>query len=697
MLRLSAAQLAALLVLLAGVCAAPASGAAQQWDDARTMSLVERATDLRAAQLADSALVDYAARAHGYVTFLAQMGEGFTEPPKVVKADELELEVYWHAPDMSKQRIVGRRDTLLAPSDIQYHRDHLGIVQNNFPSIIRLGEGDEVRDVPHPLSPQGLDDYQFAIRDSLSMRLPSGTLQVYQVAVRPRDIAQPRIVGALYIDRATAQVVRMAFNFTRPSYLDEQLEDISVVLENALVQGRFWLPRRQEIEIRRTGTWLDFPVRGIIRGRWEICCYAVNGGLAPGIFAGPEIVQAPRSVLSRYSWKGRILDSLPPDVRAASEADVEHVKEEARQLVQAQALQRASGAALSARRVSDFARVNRVEGLALGAGAQLRFGAGMSASIGGRWGFDDHEAKGRASFEVRRATGPSITLFASREYQEMGDVAESSMFVNSFAAQELGTDRTDLYDVRAAGASLELGRWHGLLWRLDGSHQEQDRLRVHATPWRGSYEPTVPAWSIAEERIALGIERPLSMAFWGMELRMRSELRWGWFDGRDTSFTTSQQHYGRVFADAELQRPIGDDRLVLRTTLGAVNGTPDVPAQDYVFLGGPITGPGYDFHRFAGTFGASQRIEWRTHVPFIPLSLGPYGRAPGSATLAPYFHTVYVSGSAPFAERAKGWYPSVGLGMYVLFDLLRFDVARGLRGGRWSFSVDLTRDIWGIL
>jgi hypothetical protein len=683
--------------MLAGVCAAPASGAAQDWDGARTMSLVQRATDLRAAQLADTALMDYTAKAHGYVTFLAQMGEGFTEPPKVVKADELELEVYWRAPDLSKQRIIGRRDTLLAPSDIQYHRDHLGIVQNNFPSIIRIGDGDEVRDVPHPLSRHGLQEYQFAIRDSLSLRLPTGTLQVYQVAVRPRDIAQPRIVGALYIDRATAQVVRMAFNFTRPSYLDEQLEDISVVLENALVQGRFWLPRRQEIEIRRTGTWLDFPVRGIIRGRWEICCYSVNGGLQPGIFAGPEIVQAPRSVLARHQWEGRILDSLPPDVRAATEEDVERVKAEARELVQAQALQRASGAALSARRLSDFARVNRVEGLALGAGTQLRFGAGLSASIVGRWGISDHEAKGRAAFEVRRATGPSVTLFASRDYQEMGDVAESSMLVNSLAAQELGTDRTDLYDSRAAGASVELGRWRGLRWRIEASHQEQDRLRVHATPWKGSYEPTVPAWSITEERFALGIERPLSMAFWGTELRVRSELRWGWFDGRDTSFTTRQQYYGRAFADIELQRPIGDDRLVLRTTLGAVDGTPDVPAQDYIFLGGPITAPGYDYHRFAGTFGASQRIEWRTHVPFVPIGLGPYGRAPGSATLAPYFHTVYIDGSTPFAERAHGWYPSLGVGAYLLFDLIRFDVARGLRDGRWTFSVDLTRDLWGIL
>ncbi len=697
MYRLSAAQSAAILLSLAGMFAAPAKGAAQSWDDARTMSLVWRATELRAAQLADTALVDYTAKAHGYVTFLAQMGEGFTEPPKVVKADELELEVYWRAPDLSKQRIVGRRDTLLAPSDIQYHRDHLGIVQNNFPDIIRIGDGDEVRDVPHPLSQQGLEEYEFAIRDSLSFRLPSGTLQVYQVAVRPRDISLPRIVGALYIDRTSAQVVRMAFDFTRPAYLDEQLEDISVVLENALVHGRFWLPRRQEIEIRRAGSWLDFPVRGIIRGRWEICCYEVNTGLQPGIFAGPEIVQAPRSVLARHRWEGRILDSLPPDVRAASEQDVERVKAEARQLVQAQALQRASGAALSARRISDFARVNRVEGLALGAGAQLRFGGGLSASVGGRWGLSDHEAKGRASFDVRRATGPSLTLFASRDYQEMGDIAESSMLVNSFAAQELGTDRTDLYDARAAGASVELGRWRGLRWSLEASHQEQERLRVHATPWSGSYEPVVPAWSITEERIALGIERPLALAFGGLELRARSQLRWGWFDGRDTSFTSSERHYSRAFVDVEMRRAFGDDRLVLRTTLGAVSGTPDVPAQDYILLGGPVSAPGYGFHRFAGSFGASQRVEWRTHVPFIPISLGPYGRAPGFATLAPYIHTVYVSGSAPFAERAHGWYPSAGVGAYVLFDLIRFDVARGLRDGRWSFSVDLTRELWGIL
>ncbi|HKV51219.1 MAG TPA: hypothetical protein VJO52_08480, partial [Gemmatimonadaceae bacterium] len=151
MLRFSAAHAAALCVLVGLATAAQPAGA-QAWDDPRTMALVERATQGRAEQLADSTLVDYRATAHGYLTFLVQFGQGFPDPPSVVKTDELALQVYWRAPDLSKQIIEGRRDTLLLPTDIRYHQDHLGIVQNNFPNFIRLGEGDEVRDVPHPLS-----------------------------------------------------------------------------------------------------------------------------------------------------------------------------------------------------------------------------------------------------------------------------------------------------------------------------------------------------------------------------------------------------------------------------------------------------------------------------------------------------------------------------------------------------------------
>src|SRR3954467_1647955 len=332
----------ATLSLVALIVARDRAGAQQIWNDARTTALVERATERRASQLADTALVDYKATAHGYVTFLAQFGEGFPEPPKIVKADELGLEVYWRAPDLSKQRIMGRRDTLLLPTDINYHRDHLGIVQNNFRNIIRIGEGDEVRDVPHPLSAAGLHGYDFAIRDSLQIRLGDRVLDVYEVRVRPKDDRQPRTVGSVYIDRGASDVVRMTFSFTRAALIDKELEDVSVVLENALIEGRYWLPRRQEVEIRRTGSWLDYPARGIIRGRWEICCYQINQGIPANYFAGPEIVMAPPSERAQkpFPFVGRVLDSLPPDVRAVTDADVKKVQEEARALVRGQALQR---------------------------------------------------------------------------------------------------------------------------------------------------------------------------------------------------------------------------------------------------------------------------------------------------------------------------------------------------------------------
>jgi hypothetical protein len=37
------------------------------------------------------------------------------------------------------------------------------------------------------------------------------------------------------------------------------------------------------------------------------------------------------------------------------------------------------------------------------------------------------------------------------------------------------------------------------------------------------------------------------------------------------------------------------------------------------------------------------------------------------------------------------------VGLLSVFDLLRFDVARGTRDGRWSFYFDVSRDFWPIL
>jgi hypothetical protein len=42
--------------------------------------------------------------------------------------------------------------------------------------------------------------------------------------------------------------------------------------------------------------------------------------------------------------------------------------------------------------------------------------------------------------------------------------------------------------------------------------------------------------------------------------------------------------------------------------------------------------------------------------------------------------------------------PSLGAGYLLPFNLVRIDVARGLaHRGRWTFNVDVSRDLWSIL
>ncbi len=669
--------------------------AQQAWNDARTRSLVERATERRASQLADTALVDYKASAHGYLTFLAQFGEGFTEPPKIVKADELGLEVYWRAPDLSKQRIMGRRDTLLLPTDINYHRDHLGIVQNNFKSIIRLGDGDEVRDVPHPLSADGLVQYDYAIRDSLQIRLGPRVLDVYEVRVRPKDDRQPRAIGAVYIDRETGEVVRMAFSFTRAALKDKDLEDVSVVLENGLIDGRFWLPRRQEIEIRRTGSWLDYPARGIIRGRWEICCYEVNRGIPAEYFTGPEIVLGTRAEREQnpYPFAGKLLDSLPSDVRAVTDEDVRKVQEEARALVRTQALARGRSLAISANHVSDIARFNRVEGLALGAGLLQPIGNGFSVSGSGRYGFSDHAAKGRGAIDYRTGAGSSMTISVERLYRDVSEEGETSLIRNTIASQEFGSDYTDTYDVRRFGLSATLARSG---WRPSLAYDVERHapLTVNATPANGVFEPTIPAADLRERRLTFALQRPTSLTFRGFELAARLSTT-----GIRTT-AASVAGYGDVLRPSlmlDLQRPFGSRRLVFHTIAAGAFSGDSVAAQHHVYLGGPTTGPGYEFHEFVGRGGLSQRVEWRTPAPFFSFPLGRYGRVPGTLTLAPFATVVWIDRSPAFKQSRQGWYPSLGIGALTIFDVLRFDVARGLRGGRWTFSVDVGREFWSVL
>src|SRR5258705_3237953 len=382
-----------LAVAVLGLTFAPL--AAQEWNSEAALALARRAIERRDRTVNDTVLRDYKAQAHGFLFFLGQFGEGLTEPPRLVKADQLELEVYWKAPQLSKQRIIGWRDRAELPTDINYHRDHLGIVQNNFGAAIRLGEGDEVRDVPHPLAPQGTDVYDFALGDTSAIVLSQRAVQVVALHVRPKRFTAAAIVGTLYVDVESAELVRMAFNFTPKAYLDPQLEAVSIMLDNALLEGRFWLPYRQEIEIRRRATWLDIPARGIIRGRWEIDGYKFNVGLATSWFLGDEITALPKAQRDSFPWRGSLSAAIQDVAEPVRENDLQHVRAEVSRIAGRRTLSGLKRQRLGARSLSELVHVNRVEGLAAGAGAVWRMpNDGFELRALGSYGFADRAGKG---------------------------------------------------------------------------------------------------------------------------------------------------------------------------------------------------------------------------------------------------------------------------------------------------------------
>ncbi len=677
-----------LLVFLA-LLATPAALAAQAWNADSALALVGRAIARRSRAAADSSLHDYKAQAHGFVFFLGQFGEGLSEPPRLIKADQLELEVYWKAPGASKQRIVGWRDRAELPTDINYHRDHLGIVQNNFGPLIRLGEGDEVRDVPHPLSPGAPLLYDYAIDDTLTIGLGGGrTVRVISVRVRPRDFAMPRIVGTLYLDAATADLVRLAFNFTPPAYRGAELEDVSIVLENAQFEGRWWLPYRQEVEIRRRGSWLDLPARGIIRGRWEIDDYRFNLGFVDTWFAGEEITSLPRAELDSFPWAQPLAAALQDVAEPVRQNDLEEVRASVERIAGDRALSGLRRASPGADRLSDLVHVNRVEGVTPGIGFVWRAG-GDRVELRGRAGYGLADRRGKGRLAARYGSGRgTVELEGFREVRDVGDVPVIAPLLNSLAAQEFGADDGDYYLADGGRVTWRHGLGTRGEWSVAAGREWISSLPVRATPASGTFRPNAPLGEGGTDLVTLGVRRRSEGFAVRRDVHVELALELGRRDGGTS--------YARLAGSGHLLVPLGGTRLLLRAQGGAA--TRDVPPHRAFVLGGRGTLLGDDFRRWGGARAALLHVEWRLPVPFLSLKLGPWARTPAAAVLAPFVATGWTGRPVPgtpwlATPDARVTY---GAGLEWL-GVFRLDVGVGAQTGRVRFAFDVTRDFWGLL
>ncbi len=677
-----------LLVLVLALAVATVPAAAQAWNTDSAVALARRAILARGRLTSDTALRDYKAQAHGFLFFLGQFGEGLHEPPRLIKADELALEVYWRAPGLSKQRIVGWRDQAELPTDNVYHRDHLGIVQNNFGDVIRLGEGDEVLDVPHPLSPAGTLVYDFALGDTVTLAMPAGAVQVIGLKVRPKDFAQARIVGTLYVDARTADLVRMTFNFTPKSYRDPRLEDVSIVLDNALWSDRFWLPYRQEIEIRRRGTFLELPARGIIRGRWEIGDYQFNLGLVASWFAGEEITPAPKAERDSFPWREPLGAAIQDVAEPVRQGDLEAVRAQVERIAGGRALSGLKSRVLAARSASDLLHVNRVEGVTPGAGAIWRGeGQRLEAQVRASYGFADHRAMG--GLTLTRAVGRgALEVELHRDVRDIGDWPVVSPIVNSLAAQEFGDDYGDYYLAQGGGATLRHAIGVRGEWSAGVVREQPTSLPVRMAPATGTFRPNPAVGGPALDLIQLRLRRKSE----GFAVRRDVHAELVFEAGAPDGGTT----YARLAGEGHLLLPLGGTRVLLRAQGGTA--TAALPAHRTFLLGGRGTLLGDPFRIWGGRRAALVHLEWRWSVPFVRVGAGPYVRTPGHITLAPFAAAGWAGG--PVAGTPWLATPGARVTIGTAFEwlgALRIEAGYGVQSHRVRFAFDLTRDFWSIL
>lgn len=665
------------VLLVALLCSQGRPAVAQAWHRGDSLPLLQRATMHRLTRDADTLLAAWQARAHGVVRMASVVEHGGTSVERVIRADELEVEVYGEAPNRHKQIIVAWRDSSFLPNRIRYHRDHLGIVANDFGATLRLGEGEEVRDVLHPLSPAGLASYQFAEGDTLRIVGPGGTIRVAAVEVRPLDLKAPGAVGTLYIDIDRAVLVRFRFTFTPASYRDPSVEDITVTLENALQEGTRWLPWRQSIVIRRGEPLLDLPLRTILRADWTLSDYELGVTHPPMRFAG-FLVDGLRRPGGDSTWRQSLADRLAPLPNA--DAAIADAQRAAMQALGGRLLDGLPHTRLAAAGVSDLLRVTRVGGVTpmLGVRRQLAGSVTLRAQLG--VGASDGRVLGGLSL-ARSIAGAQWTLAVGRRLVDVGDAPSGSGLASSFASVIGGADLGDWTLLERAALEMRSALAGGNL-QLAIAREWSWSVTAGFSPLTGSSRPN-PSLGVGAVTVATAAYRHRAVTGEGWQLAIEAG--------------SGAAAWGRADASWRGGTTLGAGRLGAALEGGVA--TEELPGYRGFVLGGRHTLPGLAYRALGGRRMARAEVGWTVPfaVPTPPIPNARGLRLP--STMTPFLAAGVAGGDDPrWPWRAVGRVePVAGLRLDLWGPLVRVEAGVALRSGRFGISLDAHPDWWPIL
>ena len=649
------------------------------WNGRRVLSLVRQARELRHATGVDSVFASYQADARGYVYFFLDRPD--SDERTLVKTDQVALEIYWKAPRQTKQRLVGLRDEKQLPTNIRYHLDHLTVVQDDFGDRIRLGNGDEVEAVVHPLAPGSERVYDFRLTDSLGISLPAPTpdIRVYEVEVRPKDPELPGVIGSVFLQRGTGAIVRMNLTFTPASYVDDNLDYIRISMDNSVWDQKYWLPYRQEVEIRRELPIIELLAGSVIRGRFEIRNYRFNAELPRSLFLGGPVSTVPEATRAAFPFETGLYDQLAEEGLEPS-PEIEAIRKQAAEAVGRQFMSGLNPSRFYVPSASSIYRYNRAEGSFAGIGAAIGVASGWRLQAQGGYAFGRRKPQlALHLLQIPSSTGPSLRLWWNELSNASGRLPGASTLVNSAAGLLADQDYTDPYfssgaEFRyswAVGATSSIGV--SGMW---GRHRSGTNV-VSADNGSGIGRPVL----LVDE----GDDRAMEVTYATRTPALGFE---GSATGRVGKF--EDQPYASLWWTSTLRRqiPSAGTSLEARARIGI--STEDAPIQSLFLVGGRHTLLGYPYRSFIGNRLALLRLEASRAV------IAPW-------ITARVFGAAGVTGFGRNGLPDDGWLrrgtdglkSSAGAGASLGWDLLHFDVGRGLNdGGNWEFLFSIQRRFW---
>jgi hypothetical protein len=470
-----------------------------------------------------------------------------------------------------------------------------------------------------------------------------------------------------------------------------------VTVEYALVQGRWWLPRLMAVDAEANiGVLAGVPVRfERSYSDYEVQASATPQQAPVSVLAQQRDTAAARICRRDAEEAGEVCScegsrcrrwrvDVPTDTAALlTSADLPPpLADQSARLItgeEVESLARVLTPSLG--RMGDFRpeltteiaglrmlRYNRVEGLSIGARADVAWGP---LAIDGelRIGLADREPGVEIGI-ARESMARRTRLAGYRRLTPFDPTARPFGFGASLNALLFGRDEADYF--RATGAELASrpvtnGRWT-YAWRAFGEHQHAVGRETQFTLARAWDSDPFREVRAANDADQAGLGLTLSRDFGGDRSPARFTLGTG-LEGQTGTFG-----FGRGQLFARLGVPsLGRFALALEGAAGTTTG--DVPVQGMWYLGGPTTVRGYPGALMGG------EAFWRARAEIA--------RATPAARLV-------LFSDAGWVGARDGWdfdppLLSAGIGASFLDGLVRFDVARALRTPT-GWRVDLYLD-----